>query len=320
LGGIVQSSPVLTISVTGNGGPGILDLLPAKTADGNPTANIVSGYTSNSVGAAGATVAGGGANCTGCANSVTGDFGTVSGGRGNTAGRGSAVPGGEFNSATGLESTVGGGVGNTASGIYYATVGGGYANSAGGAYSTVGGGENNVAGDVSTVGGGQNNAASNSSSVTGGFSNKASGQFSTVPGGSGNTAGGDYSFAAGWGATASHPSSFVWCQTDGAACGSLGSNSFVVSVLGPIYFFDGPGGSGCNLVSGGGSWNCSSDRNLKNDVVPAVRPRFQHCPPSTHRARSAAGRAAAPFVRLLALPASGLPRTRRGPAATPPPW
>jgi hypothetical protein len=49
-------------------------------------------------------------------------------------------------------------------------------------------------------------------------------------------------------------------------CGSEGTNSFVVAANGPISFYTGPGGAGCKLAAGSGSWACSSDRNLKNNI------------------------------------------------------
>jgi hypothetical protein len=88
-----------------------------------------------------------------------------------------------------------------------------------------------------------------------------------VAGGFYNTASGTESFAAGLFANATDNGSFVWCQTNfNVQCESMGTNSFVVSVDGPIYFFDGPNSSGCYLSSSSGSWTCSSDRNLKDHI------------------------------------------------------
>ncbi len=227
---------------------------------GNTSANVIGGYAGNAV-TNGATIAGGGYSNEGTPypNTVSDDFGTVSGGAGNTAGEGNGigqfatVAGGEFNTASGRQSSVAGGYYNTASGGQ-SSVAGGYGNAASGTYSIVAGGLSNTAsGFQSTVAGGQNNTAS-------GFQ-------STVAGGGGNTASGYYSFAAGYAANASDSGSFVWCQTNESACGSKGTNSFVVSVLGPIYFYDGTGGEGCNLTPSTSGWNCSSDRNLKNNIV-----------------------------------------------------
>ncbi len=197
------------------------------------SANLIGGFSSNTVtsGVTGATIGGGGS--AGSGNLVTDDFGTVAGGSQNQAGD---------NAGTTCDEP-------------WATV--------------AGGSQNTASGNSSTVGGGAHNTASNSAAtVAGGAQNTASGLYSTVAGGAFNLASGNYSFAAGNFANATDNDSFVWCAANDAPCGSLGTNSFVVSVYGPIYFYDGPNGSGCNLSAGGGSWNCSSDRNLKDDITP----------------------------------------------------
>jgi hypothetical protein len=166
---------------------------------------------------------------------------------------------------------------NSATGATIA--GGGESTEAGGPntvsadFGTVGGGENNTASaEASTVAGGFGNAASGFASTVAGGINTASGSTSTVPGGYSNLASGDISFAAGFVAHATDSGSFVWCQQNGSLCSSSGTNSFVVSVNGPIYFYDGPNGQGCYLSAGSGSWTCSSDRNLKDNIV-SIDPR-----------------------------------------------
>jgi hypothetical protein len=144
-------------------------------------------------------------------------------------------------------------------------------------FGTVSGGAQNTAGNsngticdsvYATVSGGDGNTASGQySTVGGGFANTASGYDATVPGGYGNVAAGNGSLAVGTSANAVDSGSFVWCANFGNPCTSLGLNSFQVAADGPIYFYDGPGGAGCNLSAGGGSWNCSSDRNLKDDIT-----------------------------------------------------
>jgi hypothetical protein len=161
---------------------------------------------------------------------------------------------------------IGGSNANSVSnGVTGATIGGGGSPSSGNRvisdFGTVSGGLYNVAGSDTTC-------AAPYATVAGGASNTASGRFSTVAGGDSNTASGDFSFAAGILAKAKDFGSFVWCEAEGTPCTSLGTNSFQVAVNGPIYFFDGPNGSGCNLSEGGGSWNCSSDRSLKDDITP----------------------------------------------------
>ncbi|MBV9764395.1 MAG: tail fiber domain-containing protein, partial [Acidobacteriaceae bacterium] len=195
---------------------------------GYTSANVIGGYSGNGVinSATGATIGGGGDSA--YPNSVTDDFGTVSGGFGNTAGQ---------DNGNGQFATVAGGYFNTASG-YGSIVTGGYFNTASG-YGSI---------------------------VAGGYNNTASGLYSFVAGSYSNTAGGEYSFAAGQNASASDSGSFVWCQQNGTRCPSSGAQSFTVSVNGPIYFYAGTPGQGCYLTTGSGSWTCSSDRNLKNNI------------------------------------------------------
>jgi hypothetical protein len=159
-------------------------------------------------------------------------------------------------------------------------------------FGTVGGGFKNTAGNNSgttcdasgaTVAGGISKTASGrESTVNGGIFNTASGVGSTVGGGAGNIAGGDFSYAAGQNAVVTDSGAFLWCASGGNQCGSAGANSFEVAVYGPIVFYDGPNGSGCNLSAGGGSWNCSSDRNLKDNIIPidsrSVLERVAHLP------------------------------------------
>ncbi len=137
--------------------------------------NIVWGEANNSVsvGATGATIAGGGGRIPFYGNlelfnTVSGDFGTVGGGGGNQASAVATVAGGARNIASGSQSTISGGQTNTASG------------------------------NLSTIGGGLSNTASgNFSVVSGGRGNAAVGVFAQSPGGRSVTAGGDHSFAAG---------------------------------------------------------------------------------------------------------------------------
>lgn len=108
-------------------------------------ANVIGGYSGNSVGAGvnSATVSGGGYNSS--PNSVTSNFGTVGGGYGNSVSHiAGTVAGGTGNTASGLQNTIGGGSGNT-SGNTLSTIAGGYTNTANGIYATVGGGSNNSA-------------------------------------------------------------------------------------------------------------------------------------------------------------------------------
>jgi len=172
-------------------------------------------------------------------------------------------------------------------GVSGATIGGGgwssFPNFVTDAYGTVGGGVNNRAGNVdatldnaanATVGGGQDNQASGlRATVGGGRLNVASGQCATVPGGNSNTAAGDHSLAAGLRAKANHNGSFVWADGNNFDFASAATNQFSARATGGVRFVLGIDGSGnpdwtCSVVDGG-SWSCSSDRALKENLVLA---------------------------------------------------
>lgn len=154
------------------------------TEQNDASANIIGGYSGNSVGAdvVGATIGGGGGSD--YPNRVADHYGTVSGGEGNTT--------------SGSAATVGGGWGSTASGDY-ATVAGGFHITVTQDYATVAGGGNNTAsGSKATVAGGRHNTASAPcSSVGGGWRNSATGWDGTVGGGAENTAAGSSSIVSG---------------------------------------------------------------------------------------------------------------------------
>jgi hypothetical protein len=234
------------------------------------------------------TVAGGQGNRAG------GDFATVGGGNTNTAsGVNATVAGGLNNTATGRVATVGGGSTNHASATA-ATIAGGQGNLVAdfAASATVGGGESNsaeevgatVAGGVAnhvspfapwaTVGGGLGNTAGNSlATVGGGNTNTASGVGATIPGGISNVAGGEYTFAAGRRAQATHRGAFVWADSSDFDFPSTAADELGVRATGGVRLVLGvDGGAGgtptwtCSVVAGG-SWACSSDRNLKENLV-----------------------------------------------------
>jgi len=188
-------------------------------------------------------------------HAITGQYATDSGGVSNTtSGDYGTVGGGGFNSASGDSSTVGGGAQNVASGTY-GTVGGGRVNFASGGFGFVGGGEGNVAsGDSSTVGGGG--------------SNTASGRFSTVVGGALNLAGGNFSAAAGFRAKAYVDGSFVFSDSTDADFSSGLPNEFLVGATGGIGMYTARNyTTGCHINAGGGSWACSSSRDVKRDFT-----------------------------------------------------
>ncbi|MFQ3683128.1 tail fiber domain-containing protein [Roseiflexus sp.] len=229
----------------------------------------VGGGFQNQASGTGATVGGGGNNTAG------GQYATVGGGFYNTANDESATVGGGFdNDASGYVATVGGGRSNTASG-QSATVGGGGYNTASGQYATVGGGSNNDAiGYGATIGGGGYNTASGQyATVGGGEYNTASGYAATVGGGSGNTAAGDYSFVVGRGAKNSDPNHdgvFLFADSTNANFLSTAANQFRVRATGGVQFWTNSAlTTGCYILAGGGSWTCTSDRNVKENLTPA---------------------------------------------------
>jgi hypothetical protein len=198
--------------------------------------NIIGGYSGNWVtsGVSGATISGGGDDSV--LNRVTDENGTVAGGVQNQAGD---------NAGTTYDkqyATVGGGYFNTASG-YGATVSGGYANTA--------------SGDRATVGGG--------------YGNLANGQYATVSGGLNNVAAGSTSFAAGNRSRALQPGAFVWADNNNFDFPSTASNQFRVRSTGGaqiVLAIDGSGNPAwtCSVYPGS-TWQCSSDRNLKENLT-----------------------------------------------------
>ena len=227
---------------TGSG----LRVLDSSASTALSSVNVVNGDVSNlvSVGAALATISGGGSpslfcgsgSVSTCRNKVDGLGGTVSGGLGNLAQTYAVVGGGFSNSAVSDGATVSGGRGNLVTGRGAA----------------IGGGDSNIAGGFDTV-------------IGGGGDNIASGNFSVIPGGFNNGASGEYSFAAGQNARASDSSSFVWGARSGVT-NSAGPGSFVVSVPGNIVFYaTNTPGVGCTLSSGAG-WVCTSDRATKQSI------------------------------------------------------
>lgn len=148
---------------------------------------------------------------------------------------------------------------------------------------------NGTSGD--NVGGGFSNTASNLySTVGGGFGNTASGGHGTVAGGELNGAIGNYSFVAGRQAfsandiagTTPYAGAFVWADSDANLLGgqnffASAQDQFAVRARGGVVFKVASTTSasgavaGCSLPAGGAaSWSCSSDRNLKDGVVPVA--------------------------------------------------
>lgn len=209
----------------------------------------------------------------GGSNTASGKWSTIGGGYMNEASADrSTIGGGFLNDAFGAYSTVGGGYFNQAKDQYDAT-GGGYYNTADGPFGTVGGGNYDYAtGAYSGVLGGDHNTASGQySAVGGGTYNTASGWAATIPGGRSNLAQGDYSFAAGRRAKTDDYGSFVWADFNDYDFSSTTNNQFNVRATGGVRLVVGLDWSGtpdwtCSVVDGG-TWSCSSDRNLKENMV-----------------------------------------------------
>lgn len=156
----------------------------------------------------------------------------------------------------------------------FGVVGGGYANTTGAYAGTVGGGEGNtVSGGLAVVSGGQfNTAGSAGAAVGGGRSNVASGENATVPGGANNLAAGNYSFAAGRRAKANNAGAFVLADSNNFDLSPGVNNAFTARFTGGSRFILGINGTGTATwlcaVYNGGSWGCSSDRNVKENFQP----------------------------------------------------
>lgn len=209
--------------------------------------------------------------------------------------RAGTVLSGTNNSAAGTDAVVSGGANNDADGDY-SIVGGGNSNLASDDYTTVAGGQSNEANfDWSFIGGGlQNTTEGNYSAIVGGVlnvtlgggafvgggsQNEAAGELSMVVGGFSNNADGDYSLAAGRRADAGFDGSFVWADSTDADFSAERANQFRVRANGGARFDDGSEwvdirDDSSNLISTstgavltlGGAWTNSSDRNLKEGL------------------------------------------------------
>lgn len=146
------------------------------------------------------------------------------------------------------------------SGVSGATISGGGASS----------NANRVTDDYGTVGGGRNNQAGDNAGTT------SDRTYATVGGGFQNTANGNYSFVVGRRAkntNTSHSGVFIFADSNNFDFPSTTANQFRVRATGGAQFVLGIDGSGnptwtCS-VSNGGSWSCSSDRNLKENLALA---------------------------------------------------
>lgn len=199
----------------------------------------------------GAVIAGGGYD--GFENHAHDDFDFIGGGKNNRAGSPDNDPSDGFN-------TVGGGSDNVAAGRG-AFVGGGFVNIASAEASVAVGGNVNTASEVAAT-------------VVGGYANVASGTGSTVAGGYFNTASKFVSFAAGYRAKANGDFSFVWADGTESDFIASADNVFKVRATGGVKFVVGVDGAAqpdwtCSVNDGDAGWSCTSDRNLKENLVEA---------------------------------------------------
>jgi hypothetical protein len=170
---------------------------------------------------------------------------------------------------------------SVAAGVSGATIAGGGAdaipNMVLGDFGTVSGG---VASEAtaygSTVAGGDSNTASGIlATVAGGEDNTASGFAATVAGGRANTASADHSFAAGYHAQATTTGSFIWADSQEFVFGPSVDNFFGVRATGGVGLtiainpVTGAVTQFCNLLPPIPSWSCTSDRDAKENFIPA---------------------------------------------------
>ncbi len=240
-------------------------LLIQHDSSGRP--NIIGGHSENgaTAGVYAATIGGGGGSSS--PNWVYDDYSTVGGGTNNMAGSND----GATESATGA--TVGGGSGNSASGAH-TTIAGGNVNIASGNWATIAGGSGNTASGLyaAVPGGNANTASGNWATVAGGSANTAGGLYAAVPGGIDNLAGGNYSFAAGRHAKTNAAGAFVWADSNDFNFAPGVANAFSARTTGGFRIYlgiDGTGGTTWQCtVYNGGSWGCSSDRDVKENFQP----------------------------------------------------
>jgi hypothetical protein len=224
-------------------------------------------------------------------NHVYGDYGLVAGGNGNTVNDYMGViGGGTANYVTGTYTTIAGGRWNRVEAMFGTIGGGGWYNpddrnlvtdesgtiSGGGSNQAGNGSDTTTDASYATVGGGwDNTAAAAYSSIGGGDQNNAYGAYASVPGGQQNLAFGDWSLAAGRRAQAVHDGSILFADSVDANFNSAANDEFAVRATGGVRLVLGVNGitpTWTCAVSNGGTWSCSSDRNLKENLVAAEGP------------------------------------------------
>ena len=181
---------------------------------------------------------------------------------------------------------IGGGAANAVTpGVRGATIaGGGVPNDGDPVF--ISGSPNRVSDAFGTVSGGFGNRAGNDNfspydapfaTVGGGAGNVASGSHSTIPGGSLNEATAPYAFAAGRRAKSDTFGSFTWADGTNLDFGPSVPNFFAVRATGGVGFTVAVNASGgstqfCNYLPGTTGWACVSDREQKENMVPADGP------------------------------------------------
>jgi hypothetical protein len=178
---------------------------------------------------------------------------------------------------------IGGGQGNRIEeSLLWGTIGGGQANTIGGGAdgATIGGGRVNQiesGTQAPTVSGGEDNrieSHADYASIGGGRANTVASNATAavIAGGWGNRAGGPFAFAAGRDARAEHMGAFVWADATDAPVSSTASNQFTARASGGVRLISSSNGtSGVELAPGSGSWSSLSDRDAKENFVPADR-------------------------------------------------
>jgi trimeric autotransporter adhesin len=255
-----------------------------NTISVNSGASIIAGGSHNDIGTnSGFSTIGGGSDNNVAANSRGA---AIAGGLGNNIGTnssGSAIGGGTIHSIGGYSTntTIGGGFDNSVgTNCYGSTIGGGSENKItnNSIYATIAGGRDNTLGSnatssvisggvlnqigvncgLGTIGGGSFNVIGNGAN------------YATIPGGTLNTASADHTFAAGQRAKAIFPGSFVWADSQTVDFNSALPDSVSFRCQGGVRFTSGSGGGNQTVswLPGSAAWSFSSDRNLKEAVIP----------------------------------------------------
>lgn len=117
-----------------------------------------------------------------------------------------------------------------------------------------------------------NQISADGGAIGGGAANQVSGLYAAIPGGRANSASGDYSFAAGRRAKANNAGAFVLADSNDFDLSPGVNNALTARFTGGARFILGINAAGAATwlcaVYNGGSWGCSSDRNVKENFQP----------------------------------------------------